>query len=182
MVCMSVPTLVTGTEEEINNMLSFTQSWINQIRGLTSQKLSLFFVFTKCDLISGFVEFTESFSKKELDNTFGISMKLKGLPEEQFNAEITGHFQNFMTNLWMNRISSLRVTKRKIDLFRYFAFPLNFSMLDERTLAIIKTANIPQLSQRQILLLGIYFTGIFLKREGAEISVCFAKDLVKLLI
>lgn len=122
-------------------------------------RFPIYVLFTKADLVAGFVEFFSDLGKEERDQVWGLTLPMDDLADasgvvQHFNAEFELLEQRLNDRL-VERLQTERDPQRR-DLI--YTFPQQFSSLKQVADAFLKEVFRPSRFEERILLRGVYFT------------------------
>ena len=168
LVAISIADLVQESDEKV-------EEYAKNIRGRMDeliQRLGIIFpvyvIFTKCDLLRGFVEFFEDLNRAEREGIWGCTLPLKSpsdaLPETLFDAG----FEKLAETLYGRRtarLSSARGTQKIRDIF---SFPLQLNSGRQKMRRFLEVLFQANPYQENPIFRGFYFTSA--TQEGAPID------------
>lgn len=158
-VALPLPEIMKGHGKQI--MIDINNH-IKKIYALLNKPLSLFIVITKCDLMSGFLEFFSEYSTEELAQAWGITFPFK--PENKDNLDLQELFLHRF-NALIKRVNSQllwRLHQERNPNVRPAIkdFPLQLERLKENLADLLKNIVIPARG-----LNGIYLTSAHQPQE-----------------
>lgn len=143
-----------GVEAHARNIRTRVDELINKLEII----FPVYLVFTKCDLVSGFVEFFGDFKKREREQVWGYTCKYD--PErttpahEEFNRET----ESLSAALQTRRVRKLHADMRPGDEKKVYLFPLEFGAVRRKLTGFVETLFQPNPFQQNPALRGVYFT------------------------
>jgi type VI secretion system protein ImpL len=155
-VAISIPELLDATEDQIRTLASQVRGRIDEMQSTLKMTLPIYVLFTKSDLVAGFVEFFGDMKKSERGQMWGATFNLgepKAEPGRLFDREfdlLVEHLHNRVTKRVINERS--RPAKERI-----YQFPLEFAAIKRNLSEFMQAAFAPGTSQAPILR-GFYFT------------------------
>ncbi|MDC0746303.1 type VI secretion system membrane subunit TssM [Polyangium mundeleinium] len=128
-VCaVSISELVDATEEQVESIAKKVRARIDEMQSTLKMVLPVYVMFTKVDLVSGFVEFFGDLKKSERGQGFGATVKLdanKSEPGKIFDAEFDTLVERMHDRALRRMVTERnRGTKEKV-----FQFPLEFAAI-----------------------------------------------------
>jgi type VI secretion system protein ImpL len=132
----------------------------------------VYLVFTKCDLISGFVEFFGSMGKADREQVWGFTRKnepSRGALGEEFEGE----FDDLCEVLGRRRIPELVSQISPNQKRGIYQFPVEFGAVRSKLSSFIETLFRPNPYQQNPMVRGIYFTSG--TQEGEPIAQVIAE-------
>ena len=157
LVGVSITDIADANLEDIEWHAKNIRQRIDELVERLGSRFPVYLVFTKCDLLQGFVQLFENLSRKERQQIWGATFSQEQMgadPRELFNQE----FQVLLRALYDFRMKRLSVPTKSEDRGRLFVFPLEFASIKERVGHFI--ANLFQLNpyQENPFFRGVYFT------------------------
>jgi type VI secretion system protein ImpL len=156
MVAISIADLVGATEEQIETIAKTLRSRVDEVMTRLQMVVPVYVVFTKVDLIAGFVETFEDLKKSERGQIWGVTLPLT-LKEEPSKA-FAGEFDVLLEALHANALRRLASARGQGQRARVEQFPLEMraakAALTEFIGALLRHNNF----QETPLFRGAYFT------------------------
>ncbi|MRG91319.1 type VI secretion system membrane subunit TssM [Polyangium spumosum] len=139
-VCaVSISELVDATEEQVESIAKKVRARIDEMQSTLKMVLPVYVMFTKVDLVSGFVEFFGDLKKSERGQGFGATVKLdanKSEPGKIFDAEFDALVERVHDRALRRMVTERnRGTKEKV-----FQFPLEFAAIKSNMSLFLNTA------------------------------------------
>lgn len=133
-VAVSVSDLIDASEDEIEQMADRVRDRIDEMQQNLKMILPVYVMFSKCDLVAGFVEFFGSMKRSERGQAWGATLPLsmdKADPAAIFERE----FDLLVEKLHERTIQRMGSDReRRRDKERIYQFPLEFAAI-KRNLA-----------------------------------------------
>jgi len=158
MVAVSISDLLASTDEQLE---AHAKNIRNRVDELTTQLeivFPVYLLFTKCDLLQGFVEFFEDFSKNDRAQVWGCSLPYApsaGKPYREIFEEETG---KLFRNLATQRLASLASERPPVKKQNIFLFPLQFQAGVKKMAEFVEMLFRPNPFQETSYFRGFYFT------------------------
>lgn len=155
-VAISVAELLDATEDQIRQTASKVRARIEEMQTTLKMTLPVYVLFTKADLVAGFVEYFGDLKKSERGQIWGSTFNLaepKAEPGRLFDREfdlLVEHLHNRVTK----RVSGERSRAVKE---RIYQFPLEFAAI-KRNLSEFMQATFATGTGQLPILRGFYFT------------------------
>lgn len=167
-------------DEIIKNDNAQLYEHAKNIRGRIDELISnlgvvfpVYFVFTKCDLIQGFVEYFGDFSEIERSQiwgaTFSSQVQVEKNPKEAFENE----FNKLSEIIYKARTIRLSNPLKREQRRKVFLFPYQFNSLKEKLTYLIGEVFQPNPYQDNPVFRGFYFTSG--TQEGAPLDLAIKK-------
>lgn len=155
---VSITDLITMNEAKRNARAKEIRERINELHTELGIRFPVYFLFTKCDLLSGFMEFFDDLNTEERSQVWGMTIELTEQPEpisrEQFKQEFDGILNRLLQSVIQKLESERNLQKRE----QVYLFPQQFSALSERINEFVQAIFQPSRYQEAVMLRGIYFT------------------------
>ena len=168
LVAISVTDLMTATEEEIDAQAKRIRGRIDEVMTRLRMVVPIYVVFTKMDLVAGFVEFWNDLRKSERSQMWGVTFPLMGPQQQQAAAQFEDEFDQLALTLHaraVRRIGSERSPDARRSVFH---FPLEFQSLRENLSDFVTALFQANAFQETPILRGVYFTSG--TQEGSPID------------
>jgi len=158
MVAVSISDLLGSNEEQLE---AHAKNIRNRIDELTTQLeivFPVYLLFTKCDLLQGFIEFFEDFSKNDRAQVWGCSLPYApsaGKPYREIFEEETNKLFRNLASARLNALASERPPVKKQNIF---LFPLQFQAAQKKMADFVEMLFRPNPFQETSYFRGFYFT------------------------
>jgi type VI secretion system protein ImpL len=158
LVMVSVDELMQQSEDGIEAHARNIRSRVDELINKLEIIFPVYLIFTKCDLVSGFVEFFGDFKKREREQVWGYTCKYDPertiLAHEEFSRETESLFAALKTR----RVCKLHADMRPGDEKKVYLFPLEFNAARKKLTGFVETLFQPNPFQQDPPLRGVYFT------------------------
>ena len=175
-VAINVDEIIKSDKNQLTEHAKNIRNRIDELIEQLGIIFPVYFVFTKCDLIQGFVEFFSDLSETERSQIWGATLNIqyesesnpKNIFTEEFNklAEIISEIRTIRLS---NRLK--REQRRKV-----FLFPFQFNSLKERLTYLVGEVFQPNPYQDNPIFRGFYFTSG--TQEGIPLDLAI-KEIAK---
>jgi len=118
----------------------------------------VYLVFTKCDLLQGFVDFNKDFGKKEREQVWGMTFKLYEERRLPVYKEFEEEFDQLAWALALRRNALLGTDKNSIEKQGVYLFPLEFQEIKSKLTRFIDALFESSRFKQDPVVRGIYFT------------------------
>jgi type VI secretion system protein ImpL len=156
-VCVSVADLVQCSDEEREAHVKNIRDRIDELTKRLEQIFPVYLVFTKCDLLNGFVDFFEDYGKSDRSQVWGFTLPYSG-KVESYQAVFDEEVKKLYGQLSAQRVTSLAAERPADKKRRIFGFPLQFAMAHRRLADFVGELFRPNPFQESSILRGVYFT------------------------
>jgi type VI secretion system protein ImpL len=157
-VCVSVVDLVQCSDEEREGHVKNIRDRIDELTKRLEQIFPVYLVFTKCDLLNGFVDFFEDYGKSDRSQVWGFTIPYTGPKVESYQSLFDEEVRKLYAHLSAQRIASLASERPMDKKRRIFGFPLQFAMSHRKLADFVGELFRPNPFQESSVLRGVYFT------------------------
>ncbi|MBL8260731.1 MAG: type VI secretion system membrane subunit TssM [Candidatus Competibacteraceae bacterium] len=158
-VAISLADLMQQREDEREAQAQAIKQRVQELHEHFGIRFPIYVLFTKADLIAGFVEFFADLGKEERDQVWGLTLPMDDPADsegviQRFNAEFELLEQRLNDRL-VERLQAERDPQRR-DLI--YTFPQQFGSLRATAERFLKDVFRPSRFEERVLLRGVYFT------------------------
>jgi len=158
LVCVAVSDLLQATDEELEAHAKNIRDRLDELTKRLELVFPVYLVFTKCDLLNGFVDFFEDMSKGDRSQVWGFTMPYVQQGSSNLQTKFEEECKAFYQRLNVYRLSALS-TDRKIEKKRnIYSFPIQFALGHKRLGEFIGLLFRANPFQESAILRGVYFT------------------------
>lgn len=158
LAAMSIAELLQANEEDLEWHAKNMRARIDELIQRLGIVFPVYLVFTKCDLIRGFVEFYEDFSKTEREQIWGATLPKSpppgSSPQQLFDSEF-GRLFNALDVRRLARLSSARGAQKVRDVY---GFPLQLLSGREKLSRFVELLFAHNPYHENPIFRGFYFT------------------------
>ncbi len=156
LVAVSVGDFIDLDEEGSVALGQRIRERIEEVMSRLKLVLPVYVLFTKCDLLAGFVETFGELNKNERGEIWGFTLPMErgGTPAEVFNA----HFDELSAQLDSWAMARLGKARRLEERERVFQFPAQFEGLKLNLAEFLQTVFVENVYQDTPVMRGVYFT------------------------
>ncbi|MBS2019309.1 MAG: type VI secretion system membrane subunit TssM, partial [Deltaproteobacteria bacterium] len=157
LVALSVTDLAAATEEGIDTYAKKLRARIDEVMTRLEMVVPVYVLFTKVDLVSGFVEFWNDLRKSERGQIWGATFSLTRPPEDAGKAadeEIEALIKGLHARA-VRRVGTERQTDQRQPIYR---FPLELATLKQHMVDLIAALFQKNNYQETPIFRGLYFT------------------------
>jgi type VI secretion system protein ImpL len=157
-VGISIAELAEATPEEIESHARNIRRRIDELVEILDVKFPVYLVFTKCDLLKGFVEFFGEQTRKEREQVWGSTLSYEQQDAENLRSIFETEFER-LTEVLMNRRSArLQRSMKREERHAVYAFPLQFAAAKDNLSLFVDLLFQPNPYQENPTFRGFYFT------------------------
>ncbi|MEM8557349.1 MAG: type VI secretion system membrane subunit TssM [Bacteroidota bacterium] len=118
----------------------------------------VYLVFTKADLLRGFVEFFGDLSRQERDQIWGATFDPGALGEQSLHSQFLGEFDLLVDTLQGARVEQMRKPQKREERHKAYVFPMEFGGVRDTLGRFVETLFQTNPFQETPLFRGFYFT------------------------
>ena len=159
LVAISLSDLAVMSEDQRLTHARAVRRRVKELQDELGVRMPVYVLFTKADLIAGFIEFFDTISREEREQVWGVSFPLDRGREE--GGAVAGFLPEF--DLLLNRLNDrmLENVQKETDLQRrrlIYGFPQQLGSLREVANEFLTECFRPSRLESRALLRGVYFT------------------------
>jgi len=158
LAAMSIVELIEASDEDLEWHAKNMRARIDELIQRLGIVFPVYLLFTKCDLIRGFVEFYEDFSKTEREQIWGATLPKNpppgSSPQQLFESEFNQLF-NALDARRLARLSSARGAQKVRDIY---GFPLQIATGREKMARFVELVFAHNPYHENPIFRGFYFT------------------------
>ena len=158
LVCISIADLMNASNDELEWHARTVRKRIDELTQRLGLRYPVYLVFTKCDLINGFVEFFEEFSRTEREQiwgcTFSDEQRADPDPKAVFDKEYRGLYEGLISARFARLSPGIKRESRSA----IYAFPMEFLSAKDNLSAFVTRVFQPNPYQESPIFRGFYFT------------------------
>ena len=158
LVAISVTDLAGQSEEQIEQVAQILRSRIDEVIARLQMVVPVYVMFTKVDLIAGFVEYWEDLRKSERAQIWGASFELARPADFNPAKAFAEEFDLLTDKVHARAIARMRTTRRADARNKVLQFPLEFASIKDDLCLFLGTLFQKNAYQETPLLRGAYFT------------------------
>ncbi len=156
-VAVSISELLDATEDQIQQTASKVRARIDEMQSTLKMVLPVYVLFTKIDLVAGFVEFFGDYKKSERSQPWGSTLRLdadKSAPGKIFDAE----FDTLVEHLHTRGLKRMALERHREAKEKVYQFPLEFAAIKRNLSDFVEAAFAASAGSSRPILRGFYFT------------------------
>jgi type VI secretion system protein ImpL len=167
-VGVSIADVLGGNPQELDTLARTLRKRIDELITELGVRFPVYLLFTKCDLIGGFVEFFEDFGRNQREQIWGYTFGRNELENPNPRVAFEREFRTLGSVLQEMRFRRLTPGLSREQRSRVYAFPLEFSHGRENLAYFAGKLFQPNPYQEGPLFRGFYFTSG--TQEGVPIA------------
>ena len=154
---ISIADVMQGGDEEVETHAKQMRARIDELIKRLGVVFPVYVMFTKCDLVQGFVEFFDELNRTERERIWGCTFTKTGHGNEPPAARFKEEFGGLLSVLYERRLARLSSTRgsQKVSVF---GFPMQMASTRDRLTRFVETVFQGNAYQESPLFRGFYFT------------------------
>jgi type VI protein secretion system component VasK len=156
LVCVPVDTLLQANDEQLEDMAKKIRDRLDELVKRLELVFPVYLLFTKCDLMNGFVEFFEDFTKNDRGQVWGVTLPYK--PQAGYQQMFEDETKKLYHQICAQRAAALSVDRSADKKRQIYSFPLQYALAHKRLGEFVNLAFKPNPFQESAILRGFYFT------------------------
>jgi type VI secretion system protein ImpL len=157
-VAISVTDLMEATDDQIDTYARRLRERIDELAMRLHMILPVYVMFTKVDLVAGFVEFWGDLRKSERAQIWGMTFPLEGAAQMDTGRTFDGEFDGLVERLHARAVKRVGAEPKPEQRQRVYQFPLEFAALKQNLQEFVGTLFQASNLQDAPILRGIYFS------------------------
>lgn len=166
LVAISITELMQASEEELEAHAKKIRSRIDELMMHLGITFPVYLIFTKCDLVRGFVEFFEELTKAERERIWGCTFP-KSAAKEPVQVRFKAEFDQLLSAVKSRRLARL-VNARGPHKLNIFTFPLQLASATDKLTHFVEVLFQSNPYHENPMFRGFYLTSG--TQEGAPID------------
>ncbi len=157
-VAINVDALVDATPDQIEWHATTIRRRVDDLVSRLHVTFPVYLVFTKCDLLRGFVQFFGYFNRKEREQVWGFTLPQEWQRESDIRERFEAEFARLSRSLVNWRNEGLGRAMKREQRQAVYVFPLEFASAKEKLSQFVTMLFRPNPYRDTPLLRGVYFT------------------------
>jgi type VI secretion system protein ImpL len=158
LVGMSLPELLTATPDEVDWHAETIRKRIDELSERLGIRFPVYVVFTKSDLVQGFVETFGEMNRQERDQVWGATFEPGEAVSDAVSDVFSREYDRLHESLLRLRNDRLQRAMKREDRHRVYTFPLEFAAGRERLARFVEALFQANPFHDEPLFRGFYFT------------------------
>ena len=173
LVGVSLTELVGRSIDEVDQHATKIRRRIDELVSQLEIQFPVYIIFTKCDLLQGFVEFFGELDSYEREQIWGCTLDRKQAEGTQITEMFSKEFDLLKDRLMQRRMESLSRTRNRGERHNIYIFPLEFAEAKRNLSRFVERVFQPNPYQETPIFRGFYFTSG--TQEGVPIDQVIRK-------
>lgn len=158
LIAISMADLLQSNEEQLADHARKIRERLAELTERLQLVFPVYLMFTKCDLLDGFVEMFGPYSKKERGQVWGFTLPYLNRHPEPLGESFAREFDDLHARLCAERLHNLGNAKSQAKKRKVFSFPLQFALGRERLIDFVQQLVQPNPFHESSDIRGCYFT------------------------
>ncbi len=159
--------LEKGAEQSLAQARAIRQR-IQELYERFNIRFPVYLLFTKCDLLAGFMEYFDDLDRDERSQVWGMTFKLDEQIKQNVTEQFSTEFSLLQLQLQNQLLDKMERERGKERREHIYTFPQQFSGLNELVKPFIEELFQSSQYAHQVIVRGIYFTSA--TQEGSPID------------
>lgn len=157
-VAISVADLATASEEELNGHAKNVRARLDELCQRLETVFPVYLLFTKCDLLTGFVDFFEDLTRAEREQVWGFTFPFKPMNAERYQQIFRRELQGLYERVARKRLQLLTTERPLEKQQQVYSFPLQLASVEEQLNSFLGKVFRENPYQETAILRGFYFS------------------------
>ena len=131
-------------------------------------RFPVYLLFTKSDLLAGFMEYFDDLDRDECSQVWGMTFKLDERGKQNFAEQFRGEFDLLQQQLQNQLLDKLERERGRDRREHIYTFPQQFGALNELVIPFIEELFLSSRYAHDVMFRGVYFTSA--TQEGSPIN------------
>ncbi|MBI3595520.1 MAG: type VI secretion system membrane subunit TssM [Nitrospirae bacterium] len=158
LAAISIADLLQATEDQVEWHAKNIRNRVDELIQRLGIVFPVYLVFTKCDLLRGFVEFFEDLSKTEREQVWGCTLSNTAPSSTPSHMIFDSEFQRLFNALQARRMTRLASARGSQKIRDIYGFPLQLVSGREKFARFVEILFQPNPYQESPIFRGFYFT------------------------
>ncbi|HSP88688.1 MAG TPA: type VI secretion system membrane subunit TssM, partial [Ignavibacteriaceae bacterium] len=176
LIALNIDEIINCDKDELSDHAKNIRSKIDELIENLGINFPVYFVFTKCDLVQGFVEYFSDFSEIERSQIWGATLTTQQLVSSNLKDVFENEFKKLSDKIFDIRTIRLSNPLKREQRRKVFLFPFQFNSLQQKLTYLIGEVFQHNPYQDNPIFRGFYFTSG--TQEGAPLDIAI-KELAK---
>lgn len=157
LIAINIAELIDASEQQLESTGKKLRARIDEVMTQLQMVVPVYLLFTKCDLVAGFIEFFGDIRKSDRAQAWGATLKLaedKAAPGTLFERE----FDVLVQKIHSRALKRLSQERNREARERIYQFPLEFAGIKRNLSELVQTIFAVNSFQGTPLFRGFYFT------------------------
>lgn len=158
MIAISIADIIQASEEELAEHARKIRERLAELTQRLEVVFPVYLLFSKCDLLEGFVETFGGYGSAERAQVWGFTLPYLQSDSTSIADRFEAEFDALMGRLSGERLHNLSAAKSQSKKARIFSFPMQFELLKARLRSFLSQLEQPNPYHESSDIRGFYFT------------------------
>lgn len=158
LIAISIADVLQATDEQLVEHTRRVRERLAELTERLELVFPVYLLFTKCDLLDGFVEMFGTYAKKERTQVWGFTLPYLQTQGDALVQRFDAEFDALYQRLGAERLHQLTTTKSQDKKRKVFSFPLQFLLARDRLREFVTQLAQPNPYHESSDIRGFYFT------------------------
>ena len=173
MVAINIDEIISSEKDKLYEHARNIRQRIDELIDNLGINFPVYFIFTKCDLISGFVEYYSDFSETERSQIWGATLTSQQQFAPNPKSVFEDEFNKLSDRLFEIRTFRLSGPLKREQRSKVYLFPFQFKSLQQKLAYLIGEVFQPNPYQDNPIFRGFYFTSG--TQEGVPLDLAISE-------
>ncbi len=157
-VALSVVDVIQASDDKLEDHARAVRERVDELCQELEEVFPVYLMFTKCDLLQGFVESFESLGRAEREQVWGYTFGYEDLPAERRRTILQRELGGLVDRLSVRRLELLAQERPPAVAQRLHAFPQQLALASDKLVRFVERAFPENPFREQPLLRGVYLS------------------------
>ena len=157
-IAISIADVLQASDEQLAEHTRLIRERLAELTERLELVFPVYLLFTKCDLLDGFVETFGTWSKQERAQVWGFTLPYGDKAQEPVERHFDREFAALHERLCAERLHALATSKSQDRKRKVFSFPLQFQLARQRLREFVAQLGQPNPYHESSEIRGFYFT------------------------
>lgn len=157
-VAISLADIATGSDEELNTHAANIRARLDELCQRLQTVFPVYLLFTKCDLLTGFVDFFGDMGRGEREEVWGFTFPFQSMKADRYQQVFRRELGELYGRLTKRRLGLLTTERPPEKQQQVYSFPLQLAAVEEQLTSFIGKVFRENPYQESAILRGFYFS------------------------
>ncbi len=167
-IAVSISDLLQQNSDQTLSQARSIRKRIQELQERFNIRFPVYLLFTKCDLLAGFMEYFDDLDRENRSQVWGMTFKLDEKEERNVVKYFSDEFELLQQQLQKQLLDKLERERGGARRNLIYTFPLQFSAINELIIPFLEELFLSSKYSYDALFRGIYFTSA--TQEGSPID------------
>lgn len=158
MIAISIADIIQASDEQLAEHARKIRERLAELTQRLEVVFPVYLLFSKCDLLDGFVETFGGYGSRERAQMWGFTLPYLQTAGKSITDQFDTEFAALQNRLAAERLHNLGAAKSQTKKTKIFSFPMQFAMVRERLRSFLTQLEQPNPYHESSDIRGFYFT------------------------